>query len=76
MSKPLDELKSVLAEDTRNFSDSSVSRSASMLKEYELIQFGKAANGGKKEKNNSRVEAFKRGVGGGIKHSSAFGSQV
>lgn len=76
MSKPLDELKSVLAEDTRNFSDSSVSHWTSIMKEYELIQLGNAANGGKRKNNNNRVEAFKRGVGGGIKHSSAFGSQV
>lgn len=53
MSKPLDELKSVLAGDTRNFSDSSVSHRTSMLKEYELIQLGNAANGGKKKKTTT-----------------------
>lgn len=58
MSKPLDELKSVLAGDTRNFSDSSVSHRTSMLKEYELIQLGNAANGGKKKKKQQPSRGF------------------
>lgn len=58
MSKPLDELKSVLAGDTRNFSDSSVSHRTSMLKEYELIQLGNAANGGKKKKEQQPSRGF------------------
>lgn len=58
MSKPLDELKSVLAEDTRNFSDSSVSNRTSIMKEYELIQLGNAANGGKKKKQQQPSRGF------------------
>lgn len=58
MSKPLDELKSVLAEDTRNFSDSSVSHWTSIMKEYELIQLGNAANGGKKKKQQQPSRGF------------------
>lgn len=58
MSKPLDELKSVLAEDTRNFSDSSVSHRTSIMKEYKLIQLGNAANEGKKKKQQQPSRGF------------------
>lgn len=50
MSKPLDELKSVLAEDARN---SSFSHRGSMLKEHELIQSVNTAKGKKREKKNN-----------------------